>query len=347
MFVTTRTLLSHGSDSLLYQKYIKNQWEPRLFCILNFLVDVIISVYVYEICHQVSSKPWYSPFFKIGDTWFTYLTPCNVTFIYKFIRCRRIIETTSRRRFGVIMTLLLRRVSGGMFVWKSVPLGTRVSICGSARTELPCDFHLIRLFYHIHSRYSVKQNDIIIYWLIRTNSSPVYNEKDKYIVVPQDLVEHTNWSRLVMQDHFQPRWDVAPPTHIHIYACRHLAAFAVDLLYACIQYMRIISTARAATCLPQCAVQATGLDAWASRVKCPARFVSYLHEICIYIYIYIWVVYSLCFFCCLFITVTWWYMWCFEWASGNQEEVQACLVTLWIFIISCYSLYKTTTGLLC
>ena len=64
-------------------------------------------------------------------------------------------------------------------------------------------------------------------------------------------------------------------------------------------------------------------------------------------YIYIWVVYILCFFCCLFITVTWWYVWCFEWASGNQEEVQACLVTLWLFIISCYSLYKTTLGLLC
>ena len=89
--------------------------------------------------------------------------------------------------------------------------------------------------------------------------------------------------------------------------------------------------------------QATGLDAWASRVKCPARFVSHLHEICIYI----WVVYSLCFFCCLFITVTWWYVWCIEWASGNQQEVQACLVTLWLFIISCYSLYKTTLGLLC
>ena len=89
--------------------------------------------------------------------------------------------------------------------------------------------------------------------------------------------------------------------------------------------------------------QATGLDAWASRVKCPARFVSHLHEICIYI----WVVYSLCFFCCLFITVTWWYVWFIEWASGNQEEVQACLVTLWLFIISCYSLYKTTLGLLC
>ena len=70
-----------------------------------------------------------------------------------------------------------------------------------------------------------------------------------------------------------------------------------------------------------------------------------LHEICIYIYI--WVVYSLCFFCCLFITVTWWYVWYIEWASGNQEEVQACLVTLWLFIISCYNLYKTTLGLLC
>ena len=66
-----------------------------------------------------------------------------------------------------------------------------------------------------------------------------------------------------------------------------------------------------------------------------------------YVYIYIWVVYSLCFFCCLFITVTWWYVWCIGWASGNQEEVQACLVTLWLFIISCYSLYKTTLGFLC
>ena len=75
------------------------------------------------------------------------------------------------------------------------------------------------------------------------------------------------------------------------------------------------------------------------------------HGLChIYMrYVYIWVVYSLCFFCCLFITVTWWYVWCIEceWASGNQEEVQACLVTLWPFIISCYSLYKTTLGLLC
>ena len=64
-------------------------------------------------------------------------------------------------------------------------------------------------------------------------------------------------------------------------------------------------------------------------------------------YIYIWVVYSLCFFCCLFITVTWWYVWYIEWASGNQEEVQACLVTLWLSIISCYSLYKTTLCWLC
>ena len=73
------------------------------------------------------------------------------------------------------------------------------------------------------------------------------------------------------------------------------------------------------------------------------------HGLChIYIrYVYIWVVYSFCLFCCLFIIVRWWYVWCIEWASGNQEEVQACLVTLWLFIISCYSLYKTTLGLLC
>ena len=32
----------------------------------------------------------------------------------------------------------------------------------------------------------------------------------------------------------------------------------------------------------QWAKQATGLDAWASRVKCPTRFVSHLHDICIY-----------------------------------------------------------------
>ena len=83
--------------------------------------------------------------------------------------------------------------------------------------------------------------------------------------------------------------------------------------------------------------QATGLDAWASRVKCPAQFVSHLHEICIYIYELF-----IAFF--LFITVTWWYVWCIEWASGDQEEVQACLVTLWLFIVSCYSLYKTTTN---
>ena len=62
--------------------------------------------------------------------------------------------------------------------------------------------------------------------------------------------------------------------------------------------------------------QATGLDAWASRVKCPARFVSHLHEICIYI----WVVYSFCLFCCLFIIVTWWYMWCIVWQVAIKKK---------------------------
>ena len=105
-------------------------------------------------------------------------------------------------------------------------------------------------------------------------------------------------------------------------------------------YIKLKSTMPYGITRPQ---QATGLDAWASTVKCPAWFVSHLHKICIYI----WVVYSFCLFCCLFIIVRWWYVWCIEWASGNQEEVQACLVTLWLFIKSCYSLYKTTLGLLC
>ena len=34
-------------------------------------------------------------------------------------------------------------------------------------------------------------------------------------------------------------------------------------------------------------------------------------------------------------------------ASGKQEKVQACLVTLWLFIISCHSVSKTTLGSLC
>ena len=40
----------------------------------------------------------------------------------------------------------------------------------------------------------------------------------------------------------------------------------------------------------------------------------------VYKYIYIWVVYSLCFFCCLFITVTWWYVvyWVGKWQSRGS-----------------------------
>ena len=78
-------------------------------------------------------------------------------------------------------------------------------------------------------------------------------------------------------------------------------------------------------------LQATGLDAWASRLKCPARFVSHLHEICIYIYI--WVVYSRCFFCCLFITVTWWYVcvvyWVGKWQSRGSTGMFGNLMAIY------------------
>ena len=63
-----------------------------------------------------------------------------------------------------------------------------------------------------------------------------------------------------------------------------------------------------------------------------------LCHICMrYVYIYIWVLYSFYLFCCLFIIVTWWYVWCIVRASGNQEEVQACLV-IW----NGYLLYHAT-----
>ena len=34
-------------------------------------------------------------------------------------------------------------------------------------------------------------------------------------------------------------------------------------------------------------------------------------------YMYMWVVYSFCLFCCSFIIVTWWYVWCIVWTSGR------------------------------
>ena len=70
---------------------------------------------------------------------------------------------------------------------------------------------------------------------------------------------------------------------------------------------------------------------------------SHLHEICIYIYeLFItFVVLLFAHYCNVMVYVL------YGVASGNQEKIQACLVTLWLFIISCHSLYKTTLGSLC
>ena len=88
------------------------------------------------------------------------------------------------------------------------------------------------------------------------------------------------------------------------------ARLCVFTLQGCVQAARLCGGS------PVIIQQATGLDAWASRVKCPARFVSHLHEI----FIYIWVVYSFCLFCCLFIIVTWWYMWCIVWQVASKRK---------------------------
>ena len=71
--------------------------------------------------------------------------------------------------------------------------------------------------------------------------------------------------------------------------------------------------------LPNCHHKdVTSNGSWCIGIKgeCPARFVSHLHEI----FIYIWVVYSFCLFCCLFIIVTWWYMWCIVWQVGSKRK---------------------------
>ena len=73
--------------------------------------------------------------------------------------------------------------------------------------------------------------------------------------------------------------------------------------------------------------------------------VTFTWDIYIYIYIYelfiAFVVLLFVHYCNVMVYV----VYCV--ASGKQEKVQACLVTLWLFIISCHSLYKTTLGSLC
>ena len=53
--------------------------------------------------------------------------------------------------------------------------------------------------------------------------------------------------------------------------------------------------------------QVMGLDAWASRVKCPARFMSHLHKICIYMSC-LWLLFVLLFvhYCKVMVCVVYW-----------------------------------------
>ena len=46
-------------------------------------------------------------------------------------------------------------------------------------------------------------------------------------------------------------------------------------------------------------------------------------------YIYICVVYSLCLFFCLFITVTWWYVWCIEWQPRGSTGMFGNLMAIY------------------
>ena len=88
--------------------------------------------------------------------------------------------------------------------------------------------------------------------------------------------------------------------------------------------------------------QATGLDAWASRVKCPARFVSHLHEICIYIYeLFIAFVFLLVVhYCNLMVCVVYWVgKW---WSRGSTGMFGNLMAIYHIMLQFIQNHYKST-----
>ena len=101
---------------------------------------------------------------------------------------------------------------------------------------------------------------------------------------------------------------------VRLSVCPSLLFHYVPIIVSSWNFQELLPTSNGSWCM--------GIKGEMSGTVC----VTFTWDMYTNIYIYIWVAYSLCFFCCLFITVTWWYVWCFEWASGNQEEVQACLV---------------------
>ena len=93
------------------------------------------------------------------------------------------------------------------------------------------------------------------------------------------LCKHIWWFQLysTSQMHFYP----TPILAFGYYRC---LPFSVR---PCVNHLLVRTITRdwfklGSSNLDQRCEQATGLDAWASRVKCPARFVSHLHDICIY-----------------------------------------------------------------
>ena len=77
----------------------------------------------------------------------------------------------------------------------------------------------------------------------------------------------------------QPRKHTFYIAFVKIFTTRRICYSSVSKLIVLILFNPVFYSKVAANFNEQ----ATGLDAWASRVKCPARFVSHLHDICIYI----------------------------------------------------------------
>ena len=115
----------------------------------------------------------------------------------------------------------------------------------------------------------------MVYWPIYASFGvneliTTYLELKHYLITIQCMQNHAN-SRPSCAD-------------IHQYIIQWLVKYTRHMLSSSWHTISMCRDSDITWALSQNHRQATGLDAYASRVKCPARFVSHLHEIFIYIY---------------------------------------------------------------
>ena len=102
---------------------------------------------------------------------------------------------------------------------------------------------------------------------------------------------------------FKWKWTII---HYYVYRINEFKTHASVLEHSKEQYM-LCNVDLMSWCWHISARQVTGLDAWASSVKCPARFMSHLHKICIYMSC-LWLLFVLLFvhYCKVMVCVVYW-----------------------------------------